>query len=523
MTNFFKKFYLRILLIAIGIIIIFAIVYFAFFNKSNTESSLISVKRGDISEIVRVTGKSVADSDADLSFEVQGKVRSVNAKVGDKVKTGEVLVALDTQQLGAEMAIAKAVLDSDRASYEDIKDGTRPEEIIVSEAKLKSAESSLSDANYQLLETLEDAYTKSDDAVKNRVDQLFTNPNTNPQLNLTISDFALEQKVESGRQKMKSTLENIKTTLDSTVESDVLLISSSIRKEVSLVKSFLDDIALLVNSLAVSSSLSQTTIDGYKTSIVTARTNVQTALSAILTAEEKTRSAKTALDVAIENLNLLKAGSTEAQIKIAEAKIKQSEANVQKINVQIEKSFLRAPFSGVVTKQEAKVGEVVSQNTIIMSLIGEGDAKIEAQIPEVDIGRVMVGNDVKITIDAFPGKEYTGKVAYIDPGETIIDGVVNYKSTILFEAGSVDALIRSGLTVNLYIETKSSENTIIIPQFAVLETDEGIFVMKDVNGEKVKTKVELGIRGEEGMLEILSGISEFDKVYNVGLRSNNNE
>jgi len=263
-------------------------------------------------------------------------------------------------------------------------------------------------------------------------------------------------------------------------------------------------------------SLSQTTIDGYKTDVNTARTNIATSQSSVLSSEEKTRSARTALEVATEDYNLLKAGSTEAQIKIAEAKVAQAEANIQKIHVQISQSLLSSPISGTITKQDAKVGQVTSAGQNLVSIISNGDLEIEAQIPEIDVGRVAVSNPVRITVDAFPGDEYVGVVRYIDPAETIIDGVVNYKSTIDF--GTVPEKARSGLTVNLYIETASKQKAIIIPQFAVLETDEGTFVQKDVNGNKVKTPITLGIRGENGMLEVLSGLSAGDRVYNVGLR-----
>ncbi len=510
-----KYIILLLVVIAVGVI-----AFIIFGNKKDSSLDLISVKRGDISEIVRVTGKTVATKDVSLGFEVSGRIKQVTAEVGSKVKSGDSLVVLDTEQLRAELAIASAGLETDRASLADVVDGTRPEEIAVSEAKLLSAETLLDDAYFQLRDAHRDSYTNVDDAIRNRTDQFFTNPNTNPQIIFTTSDFTLEQIVESGRLEIKDALLRLSSNSIKSVEtSEYLLYSEKIKSDIGIVKNFLDNIALTVNSLTTSSNLSQTTIDSYKTSVVTARSNVQTALSTILSAEEKVRSAKTALVVATQNLNVLKAGSTGAEIKIAEAKVKQSEANVQKIQVQLSKSTLRAPFAGVVTKQDAKVGQVVSVNQDIVSLIGEEGVEIEAQIPEVDIGRVQVGNPVKITVDAFSGEEFTGTVSYIEPAETIIDGVVNYKSTIHFDNKEVLSLMRSGLTVNLYIETKKSTGALILPQFAVLETDEGIFVEKDNNGKKERIQVTLGVRGEEGMLEILSGLNDGDKVYNVGLRS----
>ena len=512
---------LKYSLFALVVLILVIAAYFLFFSGNNENSNgLITVKKGEISEIVRITGKTLATKEVDLGFEVTGKIKQVNAPISANVKIGDSLVSLDTDQLRAELAIAQATLEADRASLSDTVDGTRPEEIAVSEAKIISAESSLYDAYSQLRDSHLDSYTKADDAIRNRIDQFFTNPETDPKIVFSTSDFNLEQKIESGRSNVKNTLERLSANTTALIDnSEYLDYSEKIKTDLGIVKNFLDDVAMMINTLDAGSSLPQSSIDGYKSSVVTARTNISGAVTALLTVEEKVRTAKTALLVAQQNLNVLKAGSTGSQIKIAEAKVRQSEANVQKIQVQVSKSTLRAPFSGVVTKQDAKIGQVVSQNQTVMSMIGDEGIEIEAQIPEVDIGRVKIGNPVRITIDAFAGENFSGKITYIEPAETIIDGVVNYKSTIRFDNVDTLARIRSGLTVNLYIETEYSDSALIIPQFAVIETDEGIFVEKDVNGKKERTAVTLGIRGEEGMLEIISGVEEGDKVYNVGLKS----
>ena len=138
--------------------------------------------------------------------------------------------------------------------------------------------------------------------------------------------------------------------------------------------------------------------------------------------------------------------------------------------------------------------------------------------PEVDIGRVAVGNNVAITIDAFPGEQFKGVVSYIDPAETIVDGVVNYKTTITFT--NDDPRLRSGLTVNLFVETKHKDGVLIIPQYAVLETDQGTYALKQVSTQKTQVPITIGIRGEDGNVEVLTGLNEGDTIYNVGLKTN---
>lgn len=507
----------KIILTTISVVILGAGGYFIFSGDGNSDNEKITVTTGDISEVVRVTGKTKPMADAELAFEVSGSVKAVYRDVGDVVETGSLIATLDTGVLSADLADALAQLDSYKASLLEAQSGTRPEQIAVSEAKVTSSESALVDAQAQLRDKLRDSYTKVDDAIRNKVDQFIDNPKTDPDLQLSFSDQAAKNQIESQRLSLNATLDELVVLVNAiSPQGDLLTDSEKIKVDVLKVKQFLDNVALAVNSLTTSSSVSQTTIDGYKADVLTARTNVNTALSNILSFEEKVRSAQTALLVAQKDLKLLQAGSTTEQIAVAEANVKKAEASVQRIRVNLAKTSLRSPIDGVITQMDAKVGQVAVANSVIASVISQGNLEIEVQVPEVDIGRVVVGNTVDITVDAFPGEKFTGKVAYIDPAETIIDGVVNYKATVLFD--NEDERLRSGLTVNLFIQTVFIEDAIVIPQFTVIEKDEGTFVQKDVNGERVETKITIGVRGEGGMLEVTSGLSKGDTIYNIGLK-----
>ena len=80
--------------------------------------------------------------------------------------------------------------------------------------------------------------------------------------------------------------------------------------------------------------------------------------------------------------------------------------------------------------------------------------------------------------------------------------------------------MKSGLTANLDIETKSDANALILPQYAILVNDQGAFV--ETLGAKnavVTTPVTLGIQDENGNAEILTGVTEGEKVLNIGLKT----
>ena len=129
--------------------------------------------------------------------------------------------------------------------------------------------------------------------------------------------------------------------------------------------------------------------------------------------------------------------------------------------------------------------------------------------PETDIGQVSVGNPVNMTFDAFPGETFTGKVFYIDPAETDISGVVDYKVKVSFDTS--DPRMKSGLTANLNIETQTDNNVLILPQYAVLQNDQGNFVEVLQNGAAVQVPVTLGIHDDQRNVEVASGTTKANK------------
>jgi len=472
MKIFKKKWFYIIVLILIAI----TIGYFLFFkNKSKTNYELDTVKRGNLIQKVSVTGTVKPSTNVDLAFERGGKVASVNVSVGNRVKSGQVLVTLVNDDLQAQLNQAEAKL-------EELKKGSRPEEIDIQKEKVKTAKDSLLDA-------IDDAYTKSDDAIRNKTDKLFSNPSTFPQINIPIKDIVLKSQIESERLFLEPVLNNWKDNL-----TDYNLAKDNLNK----IKDFLDKLATAVNALTESATLSQTTIDGYKTEISTCRTNINTAIMN--------------LNSAINNLNL-----QEKQLELYEAgtileQIKAQEAGVEEIKANISKTIMVSPINGIITKNEAKVGEIVPANTPIISIISDSKLQIEAYVPEADIAKVKINDLAEVTLDAY-GKDvlFEAKVVSIDPAETIIEGVSTYKTVLEFT--KEDAKIKSGMTANTDIITARKENVLYIPQRAVITKDKEKIVRKiDNNNQITEVKVETGLKDSDGNIEVLSGLSEGEKI-----------
>src|SRR3989344_2383078 len=413
---------------SIAAVAILAGAYFYFFGSDEPELITALAVHGNLVQIVSVTGRVKPAESVNLAFEKGGRVAWKNAEVGDKVFAGQTLVSLENADLAAQ-------LKAEEAKLAELVLGSREEDIRIQKLKVENSEAELKDAEQSADDDLHDAFTKSDDAVRNKVDQFISNPtSSSPQLNFTVSDANLESDIEWERIGFESMLNSWK---------DNVIYISEAKTNLNRLKTFLDKVSLAVNALTANSNLSQTTIDGYRAAVLTARTNINTAISNMTSADEKLRSARASLNLEKEELALLLAGTRPE-------KILAQEASVDNFRAQLAKTIIRAPINGTVTIQNAKAGEIVGAGTAVISLISETNFEIEANVPEADVAKIHLDDKAETTLDAYgSGVVFETAVSAIDPAETIIEGVATYKTTLQF-AGK-DERIKSGMTANVDI------------------------------------------------------------------------
>lgn len=461
-----------------------------------------------------MTGKVQPASKVDLAFESTGKVAGVYVDVGNEVYAGQMLSSLSNAQYQAQYSQAKASMEAEQAKLDELIKGTRPEELAIQQVKVSNAEKTLEDSKIALIDKIKDAYTKSDDAVRNQSDQLFDNPRgTNPQLNFNTSSD-LESVIESKRLAVETILNNwlISIGNDEMILTDLGSYTDTAKMNLNEISYFLDQLSLAVNSMTANASISQATIDGYKLDILTARTNVNTAITNLSTAEASVRASESALLLAQQELLLKEAGATQEQIRTQEARVKSAEANMNNYGALIAKTIIYSPISGVVTKVDVEKGEIIQVNSPAISVISEAEFEIEANIPEADIAKVKLDDIAQVTLDAYGDDQvFNAKIISIEPAETIIEGVSTYKTVFQFEDKS--EYIKSGMTANIDIVTDSREDVVVV-SYRVLQIDNkgDRYVEVFEDEELVKKVVQTGIRGTDGKIEILSGLSVGDEV-----------
>jgi HlyD family secretion protein len=185
------------------------------------------------------------------------------------------------------------------------------------------------------------------------------------------------------------------------------------------------------------------------------------------------------------------------------------------MNNQIEKSKLKSPVAGTVTKLNFEPGEQYMVGRPMATLISGTDYMIDVDISESDISKIKIGDSVMITLDAFSADiELMGKVNFIEPAETVIQDVVYYRVTIIFDSknGHMD-LVKPGMTANTDITTNQKFDIFSVPGRAIIDRNgDGKFIKTYNNNIIKEKKVEVGIIGDGGMVEILSGLAEGDEI-----------
>jgi multidrug resistance efflux pump len=418
---------------------------------------------------------------ADLRSQFSAPVESVNVALGDRVAKGQILVSLKNDDLAAQLDQAKAGLVSSQASLQIAENGARPQELEISETQVKQAALSLEAA-------LRDSYAKADDSVRNHVDKFFLNPSSSsPDFRIIINSegttiqygaIGNEQAtlVEAKRVEMEKRLENWQKDLASMDGSADL--SNHVKTAASNLEfliDFLNDLSPLANTLTASNGAEKQVLDGYKGELSAARSTAAGSLASLLGSE-------TSWKLAVQSLDLMKAGSTEEQLTQAKAMVAQAAASVAALEAQVEKTVVRTPIAGTISYLDARLGEVVSGGQLVASVVNPGALQIKTYASIEDLPNISVNDRVEIGDGRAVGYVYRISPA-IDPSLKKAEAIV------IVDKNSADSPIVVGQTVNLSIESKKSgSKTVYLLPVQAVKTNGASYVYA-VSGENAVVSI----------------------------------
>ncbi|MFA5062225.1 MAG: efflux RND transporter periplasmic adaptor subunit [Patescibacteria group bacterium] len=561
-----KKFYIP------AIIIVIALIWYGQYQKSHqpTQYDTVAVVKGDIKQTVDATGNVESNNDLALRFEIPGTVAKIMVTEGQKVTSGTVLANLGMADLNAAVAQAAANLnqklagastqdisyyqaaaDSAQASLEQAKiDGQNSvnaaqSDVQTAENNLKLAEGGESSqivtnvykdaaaVSQASLSVLDNALTQSDNILG--VDN--TLANSDFKSNLAASDPGKLSTAQTNYLIAKSAIALAKSAASplntNSQHSDIDNALNLIEDALSKTNQLLGSVSDVLMATMSGGNLTQAALDTKKTTISTTRTAATTQLSTVITqiqsisdaknsystyeiayykayndysnaqasADNNIKMKQAAYDQALANLQTKKDPPREVDVAAYRAALSQAVANRNK-------AIIRAPIDGVITKVNNKIGELVTSADAVVEMLSP-HYEVSVDIPETDIPKLKLNDSAEITLDAYgDDNKFTGVILSIEPGSTVIQDVVYYRVKIKLDDNG--KTFRPGMTANVSINTDSRTGVLYIPLRAVhTDTVTGEKSVKLLDKGQVKeTPVQIGLKADNGFVEIKSGLTE---------------
>ncbi|NMC52269.1 MAG: efflux RND transporter periplasmic adaptor subunit [Chloroflexi bacterium] len=450
-------------IIGIGIV---ALVAFLVFNNSQKARQAMSeafqtaqVERGELVAIVGATGTVRANQSAVLTWQTSGRIDEITVQVDEAVSPDQVLAELAKDSLPQSVILAEAELVEARRALENLKD-----------SNLTSAQAAL---------TLAQAQQAYEDALEDRQSQSFGRASQNT-IDGLRAEYVLAKNALDDAETFFTAFEDRAEDDPNRAEALSVLVNARKRADRAL--------ANLNYALGMPDS------------------------NEVAEAEARVTLAKAQLEDAQREWERLKDGADPEDIAAAEARVAAVEASLNY-------RYLKAPFEGTVTEVNSKEGDQVSPGTASIRVDDLSRMLVEVRIPEVDINRVVIGDEVRLSFDAIRDQEYLGKVTEIARVGTTTQSGVDFAVTI--ELVDMDPQVRPGMTAAVNIVVEKLENVLLVPNRAVRFRDgKRVVYVQNAAGTLDPIDVQIGssselyseITGgdlEEGDVVVLNPPAEF--------------
>jgi HlyD family secretion protein len=168
--------------------------------------------------------------------------------------------------------------------------------------------------------------------------------------------------------------------------------------------------------------------------------------------------------------------ATEAQVAVASAQaqnaqaiVKQRDAQLAQARIDLERTQIRSPVTGIIIKRSVEVGQTVAASLqapeLFVIAANLNDMQVETAIDEADIARVRNAQTVSFTIDAFPGRNFEGSVKQVRKAAVSAQNVTTYTVVVAF--ANPGASLLPGMTANVRIVTETRDNVLKVPNAAL--------------------------------------------------------
>lgn len=427
------------------------------------------VQRGAIASTVSATGSIEPQDQVSLLFRGVGSVEDVLVVVGQSVQAGQLLGELNTTDLTLALANAKVAHEIAAAQLAKLEAPPDTMDVAAAQAAVEVAQAGVASA---------EAAIASAQASYN---DLFSGPTDAQQV---INEAQLRQ-AEVNLKQAQQAYNKIKDQPDAGMFPQAAqLEQATVNYE--LAKAQVEKTVEPVNQARRAQGLNQ-----------------------IAQAQSGLRQAQAQVVNARNNLDNLLEGPKAEDLTIARAQVKQAQLNVLQAENALANARLVAPIDGVVSQVNIKAGEVANNARPAIVLTDLSQFEMKVLVDEIDVRQIDIGQPVRLSVDALPGGEITGKVTEISPTASNVNGVVAYEVTVVPDA--TEEPLRAGMSATAIITTADVGDVIVAPnRFITVDRDTGdAYVYKMVGDAPVRQQVELGLRNERES-QIVAGLQEGD-------------
>ena len=428
---------------------------------------VVTINTVEATETLGATGKVRGEKVADLGLDTFGVVRGISVREGDAATAGQLLLSLDTTQLDAEAAAARAAVASAEA---ELRRASRP-----------ALRSEIDGAKAEL--------ARSDSVGRARIDQAEARL-------ADVQSGARPQEIAAAQAELQSRKAVLKKAEKDLKRTQLLV------KEGALAAARLDQATTDVETARAAVTAQQESVNLLKAGGRPGQ--IAEAKAAVV---EARASRDTSVRAARERLNALLAIPRPEDVAAARARVNEARAKSSRTLALRAKSEIRAPFDGVVADLLVEQGQSVSPGQKLVTFQQIGKPIIEVETDEDNLGVLSPGMKAVVSSGAYKGRTF--EAILYDLGSEVDSerGTIQIK---LRPTGSVEWL-RPDMTADVNIITKTAAKRVIVPPDAVTRVGDSSAVLVVSNGETVSVPVTTGAVGPEGVV-VFGKLKDGDQV-----------
>ncbi len=208
--------------------------------------------------------------------------------------------------------------------------------------------------------------------------------------------------------------------------------------------------------------------------------------------------------------------SAAAEVELTRALIVQMRARLANVKLQLSETQLKAPFSAYVEKRLLDPGAMVKDGTPIVSLVDIGRVKVIIPVVEQNYPRIAVGQEARVALDAYPGRQFRGKVVRLTP----VLSQETRTGEVEIEVDNSDGLLKPGMFARVELAISQRRDVLLVPAGALIKTPSGHGVYRVNRGKSKNPRAELVAvqvgSSQDGKMEIRGALKAGDQVVTLG-------